>query len=347
MRLCIIADDLTGALDAAAPFAGRGLSVRVALSPSRTAAAVASGAGVIAVSTRSRDGTEAAAATAMRKVLAALPPGTRLLKKINSRLKGHVAAEIAALDPQHMLVAPAIPDFGRVTRDGLVIGFGVDRPIAIRDRLGALADRASIPDVETPDQMRAALAGAAPDTLLVGARGLTEALAIAMTGQAAPVPVRPRARRALMVVGSQDPITLAQVERVRAGLRHAPAPLGDLADPGNLADADQLLVQATPGNTPGDGPDTAPRAPEDVARALARSVHPRLTAGRQAILLSGGATAEAVLSDMDAGVLDLRGECLPGLAVAHAAGTCVIAKSGGFGDENTLASILAMFRDEL
>ena len=48
MRLCIIADDLTGALDAAAPFAGRGLCVRVALDPGATAMVVAQNPDVMA-----------------------------------------------------------------------------------------------------------------------------------------------------------------------------------------------------------------------------------------------------------------------------------------------------------
>ena len=352
MRLCIIADDLTGALDAAAPFAGRGLCVRVALDPGATAMVVAQNPDVMAVSTRSRDGDEDAARAAMAQVLAALPPGPQLMKKVDSRLKGHVAAELAVLAPPAMLVAPAIPDFGRITRDGQVRGFGVATPIDIRDRLGALAGRAIIPDIETPEEMRAALAHAPQDALLVGARGLSEALSIAMTGQAVPTPVRPRASRALMIVGSQDPITLAQVERVAPGLSCADAPLGDLAGAGTLAGADHLLVQATPA-------DTATRPPEAVARALARSTHPRLTAGRQAILLTGGATAEAVLAEMGVRILDLRGECLPGLPVGVPVGptvgptagqddgTCIIAKSGGFGDVNTLALVLAMFRDEL
>jgi uncharacterized protein YgbK (DUF1537 family) len=71
--------------------------------------------------------------------------------------------------------------------------------------------------------------------------------------------------------------------------------------------------------------------------------------------LTGGATAEAVLAEMGVRVLDLRGECLPGLPVGVPVGptagqddgTCISAKSGGFGDVTTLALVLAMFRDEL
>ena len=80
---------------------------------------------------------------------------------------------------------------------------------------------------------------------------------------------------------------------------------------------------------------------------VARSVHPALTSRADAVFLTGGATAEAVLEAMGIGTLDLHGECLPGLPVARAvsgAGALtVIAKSGGFGDENTLIGLAGMF----
>lgn len=216
MKLCIIADDLTGALDSAAPFAGRGLAVQVALSPEAVASVAASGAQVMAVSTRSRDGTKDAARKAMAQVVAALPAGVPVLKKIDSRLKGHVAAELAVLDPARMLVAPAIPDFGRITQAGHVGGYGVARPLSIAEALGPLAGRAVIPDVTSATELAAALDRTQPGDLLVGARGLAEALAIRMTGQPAATPVLPRAARSLLVIGSRDPITVEQARQVQA-----------------------------------------------------------------------------------------------------------------------------------
>ena len=335
MKLCIIADDLTGALDSAAPFAGRELAVQVALSPEAVAAIAASGAQVMAVSTRSRDGTEDAARKAMAQVVAALPAGVPVLKKIDSRLKGHVAAEIGMLDPARMLVAPAIPEFGRITQDGHVRGHGIARPIPVAEALGPLAGRAIIPDVTSPAEMAAALDMAEPGDLLVGARGLAEALAIRMTGQPTATPVAPRAARSLLVVGSRDPITVEQARRVQAsGLATVlPAPLGEAVPD---ATPPHLLIQVVPGQ--------ATRTGAQVTDALARSIHPRLTAGRQALLLSGGATAEAVLAHMGIASLRLAGECLPGLPVAHMGEISIIAKSGGFGTADTLVTLLEMFQ---
>ena len=336
MRLCIIADDLTGALDSAAPFAGRGLSVQVALSPNATAKVAASGAQVIAVSTRSRDGDAGAARAAMAQVMAALPAGVPVLKKIDSRLKGHIAAELAVLNPSRLLVAPAIPDFGRIQQGGHVQGHGVTQPIPIADALGPLADHALIPDVTSAADMAAALEMATPGDLLVGARGLAQALAIRMTGQDQAAMVVPRAERSLLVIGSRDPITVEQARQVQAsGLATLlPAPLGEAvrAD----ATSPHLLVQAVPGQITQTG--------SQVARALARSIHPRLTAGRQVLLLSGGATAEAVLAHMGIASLRLAGECLPGLPVANTGEISIIAKSGGFGTADTLVTLLQMFQ---
>ena len=57
------------------------------------------------------------------------------------------------------------------------------------------------------------------------------------------------------------------------------------------------------------------------------------------MLLCGGATAEAVLHSMGIECFRLEGECMPGLGLAHAKGRCIIAKSGGFGQPDTLAKL--------
>ncbi len=332
--LILIADDLTGAFDSAAPFAARGMPTVVALHPAALTEALATGAQVVAVTTQSREIAADAAAARVAAVASALPAGVRVFKKVDSRLKGHVAAELAALSPASMLVAPAIPDFGRVVRDGAVTGFGVEVPIPVRDALGDLAARAIVPDTETAKAMEAALAAAPDDALLVGARGLAEALAQRLSGRSPAEAPRPKADRVLMVVGSRDPITLAQVAALRAGgADWRAAPNGRLAD---LRPVERLtLVQATP------GVDRATGA--DVAQALSAAVHPALTAGAGAVFLTGGATAEAVMQAMGLNTLRLVGEVLPGVPLGLAAdGQMVIVKSGGFGGKDTLTRLSAI-----
>lgn len=335
--LAIIADDLTGALDTAAPFASRGLHCEVALTVEAIARAVSEDPAVLSVDISSREMTPGAAQAAMAAALALLPPGTTIFKKIDSRLKGHVADELDVIPYRFALVAPAIPAFGRVVRDGHVQGFGLDVPLSISAALGRHAAASTIPDTKSEEEMAAALEAAQQSgvDLLVGARGLAEALARQWTGDApvrfADIPDGP----GLFVVGSRDPITLAQIDRLleNGGIRHLRAPNGRLAD--TLPEAGGLtLVQAVAAD------DHA--SPSEVAHRLAEGVCPALTSAARTLLLSGGATAEAVLEKMGIHHFRLVGECVPGLGLAHAQGHCIIAKSGGFGQPDTLKEIAGL-----
>ncbi|WP_425098708.1 four-carbon acid sugar kinase family protein [Tropicibacter sp. S64] len=328
LLIVIIADDLTGALDAAAPFAGIPGGVAVATKPEAVTDCPA-GASVLSVSTRSRDIPPQEAAGRVHAVLSALPAGVALFKKVDSRLKGNLAAELAPL-PGPLLVAPALPEFGRVVRGGAVHGFGVAKPIAVRDRLGPEAHRATIPDVETAEEMDHALSQADPHATLVGSRGLAAALArrIGLVPQAlaATLPAP-----AVMIVGSTDAITLGQVSALKAAcpdLRHVEAPSGDVPAP---QDTPRLtLVQSTP------GPE---RPAQEVARHLAEGALPWIVPAR-GVLCTGGATAEALFDAMGLTLLTLSGEVLPGLPVATANGRVIVTKSGGFGERDCLMQLV-------
>ncbi|MFN7025714.1 MAG: four-carbon acid sugar kinase family protein [Pseudorhizobium sp.] len=330
--LVIIADDLTGALDTAAPFAARGLHAEVVLTADAVTTGLAQSPDVLAINLASREKRPEEAFGLMKKVIEKLPPHIRLFKKVDSRLKGHVAAELDAIAYTRALVAPAIPSFGRFVRDGHVEGFGVSSPISVTGALGHHAARSTIMDARTDRDLNDALAAADVEAidLLVGARGLAEALALRMTGQSEAELVAPPTGWGLFVIGSNDRITLEQVERLRDldNVSYFAAPNGDL-EPGDQTTSPLVLVQATPGKTK--------MSSQDVARNLAGSVHPRLTTDAQTLLLCGGATAEAVLARMGIECFRLEGECLPGLGLAYAGGQCIIAKSGGFGQPETLA----------
>ncbi|TCL93929.1 uncharacterized protein YgbK (DUF1537 family) [Rhizobium sp. PP-WC-2G-219] len=339
--LVILADDLTGTLDAAAPFAARGLTVEVALAPAAIPEALADGPDVLSINVQSREVGAKAAQAATRAVLAALPADVVLFKKVDSRLKGHIAAELDMMLFRAALVAPAIPAFGRIVKDGKVSGFGVDVPIPVTERLGAHASKTRIPDTADMDEMAAHLddALAAGVDLLVGARGLAEALARRMTGDASAHAAEVPAGPGLFVIGSRDPITLVQIEHLRT--RHAPAyvaaPNGRLS-PDDRAGTALTLVQAVPGEEE--------VSSLDVARHLASGVYPGCVDPSATLILSGGATAEAVLERMGIHRFRLMGECMPGLGVAFANGHCIIAKSGGFGGAETLSEIAGhMLRD--
>lgn len=338
--LAILADDLTGALDASAPFAARGMHVEVALTVEAIAGALRARPEVLAINLGSRERDVAVARARTTAALGALPPATRLFKKIDSRLKGHIAAELDVTPFKSALVAPAIPSFGRIVQNGEVQGFGITSPISIRECLGRHMERATVPDTLAQDDLCewVVRSDAAGFDLLVGARGLAEALADTMTDRAsARLAELPRGR-ALFVVGSHDPITILQVEELRGAfdVDYLAAPNGKVLEtrPINVM---ITVVQAVQGEFPAD--------PLQVSRALAKAVVPMVSKTVSTLLLTGGATAEAVMEEMGINRFRLAGECLPGLGLAHAGGLYIITKSGGFGGPDTLVRIAAQLRD--
>jgi uncharacterized protein YgbK (DUF1537 family) len=120
----ILADDLTGACDTGCLFAGAG-PVAVVVSPIRAAA----DRPVIAVDTETRTLPDAAAAAALREAVALLRArlgAGPVFKKIDSTMRGPVAAEVAALLAHgppfaHALVCPAFPAQGRVVSHGRLL----------------------------------------------------------------------------------------------------------------------------------------------------------------------------------------------------------------------------------
>jgi uncharacterized protein YgbK (DUF1537 family) len=116
----IIADDLSGAADCAVGFATAGLESAVLLGGD--AAAIAPDTAVVTVDTDSRRDAGPAAAAKARATLAQHGADRRVVKKIDSTLRGGWAAEVAALQPALglALVAPAFPGLGRTVRGGVV-----------------------------------------------------------------------------------------------------------------------------------------------------------------------------------------------------------------------------------
>lgn len=330
----IIADDLTGALDAAAPFAMRGISTAVALTPGAVHQAIASGARVVGVSTDSREISPEGATKAVRAALAALPAGTPLFKKVDSRLKGNIEAELDAIPHRQSLVVPAIPAFGRWMKNGRIGGFGAAEPIDVAKRLGRHAATAIVPDIAEQGDIDNALEQ--DFDLPIGARGLAEAMAKAMAPNAGGADISFPEGRAYCVIGSTDPITLAQLDRLHAtsaDISFVPAPNGQGAVP--TRPARLTIIQATPGLFPSDG--------KTVAAALGKTLANLGPPPGSLLVLSGGATAQVILEQLGIAVLELLGEALPGLPIARAGGLTVVTKSGGFGDPDTLSTLLASY----
>lgn len=312
MRL--IADDLTGAADAAVAFVGTRDPVRISLAGPLRAA------GVLALDTGTRDRGEEEAAAALRAALSHVAPGDELVVKIDSRLRGHVARTVAtlrdALPERDVVVAPAFPAVGRFQTAAAIAAALAPLEIRPGETPGVRAGEAPAPvavfaartDAEL-DALVAARAGL--PTAWVGTGGITRALARRESGLP---PAAPRLRGPfLAVIGSTADVARAQVAALAA---HGAVVAGPADD---LAARENLIV-------------TSPDHPA-LAEAAARA---------SLLLLSGGATARAVLQRCGVTELDVVAELEPGVVALRAAqlDAAIVTKSGSFGDAGTWVRIL-------
>lgn len=333
-RVLIIADDLTGALDSACAFAARGLPTRVILEPKELRQALADqGAQVLAVATGTRELSGAVAGQISEDICAQIQGFTGIVfKKVDSRLKGNIAVELAPLArafPRPILACPAIPAQGRVTRDGCVSGAGVAQPIAVAPALGLAAE---VPDCSTDAELDSVLLADLKTNLYVGAAGLAAALArrLAPAGHAVPFALP---KPLILAVGSRDPITLSQVAKVPGPIYAAP---NGVVSP--LRAAAHLMVQLVAGREVIDGATAANAFADGIVEQIER-LDPK------SLFACGGETAHAILRKLGCLSLDLWGEVLPGVPVAYcpARDLVVLTKSGGFGGPDLLVDLLSKF----
>ncbi|NYJ14102.1 uncharacterized protein YgbK (DUF1537 family) [Rhizobium leguminosarum] len=345
LKAAIIADDLTGALDTGTPFIAAGLSVAVAIDVAAAQDAITTGCDVVVINTASRALDEREAAERIRLAVGMLggaKPGI-VMKKIDSRLKGNVAAEslalAAALGLKNILVAPAIPDQERVTYRGCVVGRGVDRPLPIAD-LFAGADNVLVADAEDDTDLDQIAEGHVwLTTLAVGARGLGAAFArrLGETGRR-PATDFTASPRTLFAFGSRDPITSAQMNRLEASgaLRMVvDAPKGEIECGEGLALP--VLLRCS-----GDMAADAALVADDFAAGVKRVIDDTRP---DMLMVGGGDTALAVFRALGVRVLMPKGEIeagIPWFDVTAADGRsfrCAV-KSGGFGKPDSLLKLV-------
>lgn len=149
--IVIIADDLSGAADCGIVCAEAGLETVVSFGHPAHEPDVA----VLAIDADTRNRTQAeAVAEIHRLVHAHAPPGRTLFRKIDSTLRGHMAAELAATLAARreqgralIVLAPAFPATGRTTRDGHQHLHGVKLEHTELWQREGIAGRARIPEM--------------------------------------------------------------------------------------------------------------------------------------------------------------------------------------------------------
>jgi uncharacterized protein YgbK (DUF1537 family) len=356
LRVLIVADDLTGAMDTAGPFAQRGFKTMVVAQPLACDPAAVAAAQVVSLDTASRHLAPADAAKRVAQCVGRLGRQSFdvVFKKIDSTLRGNVAAETLALlrgcGRDAALIAPAFPAQGRTVRGGMVHVNGTPLPQTnfARDALspppsaslievfaravgadkvgswtpGAAHQEAGrsivIADSETDSDLAAALNTAKPQLgrmLLVGSAGLGNALARSLvTQKAKPGPRMMVEGPIVFVVGSRAVQSREQVERLRALVGTEVLE----APNGVLGETAELAgaFQIVIVSAPDAA--GAEGDPATVSAALAQGALELVRRARsQALVATGGDTAIAVLDASGCAALEVLGDLMPGLPYAR------------------------------
>lgn len=125
--VAIVADDLSGACDTAVKLSGSGHSIQVLMAPEKWAHADTARNQVIALATNTRamKPEEAYQVVFDAAIKIADQQWSLVYKKVDSLLRGNVAAELEAMmnatAADMAILVPAIPANGRVVRNGMII----------------------------------------------------------------------------------------------------------------------------------------------------------------------------------------------------------------------------------
>jgi uncharacterized protein YgbK (DUF1537 family) len=347
-RVLILADDLTGAADCAAAFLGRAREVSVLLHANLRAQA-----DVAALDLDTRSRSERLARRIVRRAFAgrAAKRAGILFKKIDSTLRGHVAAELAAIRPalgrRPVLFAPAFPAQGRTVHDARLhvkgkLSSGDLRALLSKAGLPAtqvaapspaglcaamrIGARAFVCDAASDaDLDRIARAGLAlrPRPLFVGSAGLARALARTLVRSRLPRARAIERRPVVTVVGSASAISRRQVLRLA---------VSRVREKGDTIFEIEWEREPTRRDIP---------RVRNLGRMAARTPPAHY-------VLTGGETARAVLAAREIRGYRLLGEVEPGVPFGMASdGTLICTKAGAFGRVDTLVKCVARLKREM
>jgi len=304
-EILIVADDLTGACDAAVAFASASQTIVCIRLPCSAGLSLCS---VLSVSTESRDVESPEMCRRMNAVAEQTGAAKLIFKKIDSTLRGNVPAEIEAARQAFActtaIVTPAFPDMGRTVVDRHLHIDGVLIKHAGEHTLDALTngdlDRIVEDGLKLPGRV-----------LWAGSAGLAKALARKLYGGSTSKPAPSIHGPIVFCIGSDHPATQAQQAEL---YRHRP-------------DAKIVLISRTQ------------TIPDDIREGLREAGALFVTGGDTAsvVFQAIGAEAIAIQSEVVTGVP--WGRLTGGLMD----GCPVVTKSGGFGQSDTLIRVADFF----
>lgn len=247
VKLLLIADDFTGALDTGVQFTARGAATSVVTAPSYDSAAVKSGTQVLVLNAETRHlSPEAAYETVFQIVRKALDAGIPYIyKKTDSALRGNVGSELTAVmdaaGTDRIPFLPAFPKMGRITQNGIhyidgvpvaesVFGQDPFEPVCRSDVAGIIQTQARRPVVLCADDVNRSAGiqvfDAATDADLVrignrlgpeglklsaGCAGFASTLADILSLEGSPPELQRLPPAFFVVCGSVNPVTLQQM----------------------------------------------------------------------------------------------------------------------------------------
>jgi len=368
MRIAVIADDLTGALDTGVQFRQWGYTVQLTDTPENSAAEVT------IVNTDTRNKTPQQAYQATYSAAIKLRDRTIIYKKTDSTLRGNPGPELqAVLDATgetRAILSPTYPPTQRRVIDGHL--YIAEKPITETEYIHEYSRKTSyIPEIletETPihtvkdpadapetgitvidsETERDLLRISAKHTrIMAGSAGLADALCQTLRN---PPPV-------LTVIGSTRTETRRQAERLVERLGAVSIPL-DAIKVLNRIPQNETVQTAV--NALENGLDvilcSAPTpevievtraeakrlciTPQEletrIMTALAEATESLLTQSLSGIVITGGATALAVTERLGTREIEILDEVQPGVPVLRLDRIPAVTKAGGFGQPDTL-----------
>ena len=353
-RVLIVADDLTGAMDSAGPFAAAGVETWVVAVPMRCDPATLKSARVVSVNTDTRHLPAALAAARVRDIVGHLGAGgfDIVVKKIDSTLRGNVVAETMALldisGRREAVVAAAFPAQGRIVRGGVVhvdgrplaqTAFAKDAlsppPLAPLQEVFALAKPGLrvqtltaapalhgeadiwVADSEVDADLTGIVtrfADRANDVLMVGSAGLTRALAL-VCFDGGPAPASPQ-RVTGTIVFAVGSRAMRSAEQVES-LSTEPETTVLRVPNGRLQSGKIPSAQNLVLKATADEAGHEGDA-ERVAADMARhAIEIARSAKAEALVATGGDTAIAILAASDNPALQVLGDLMPGIPYAR------------------------------
>ena len=362
-----MADDVTGALDTASQFA-----CRIGAVPLYWDGDVACGTtGSYAINTETRDADADAACAVVARRMEFFHGADIAFKKIDSLLRGHVAAEIGTCAEVDLfgsiVIAPAFPAQGRITRGGMQyhrppqdedwrpVTRALDREFAALGHKLRLLSRPSelhgrgifLCDAESDDDLaRIAEASRRMDAprLWCGTAGLARAL----SGRSSSVPAGPLRAPLLLLVGSDHAIAAAQIDALAIRLPGAVIAIQS----GDAADIDAAIAAVARRLARGDTAAVAFR-PTAVSRrhAVGTTISRAFeVAAAQlprpgTVFVMGGETCHRLCRALMARTVSCMGDVYTGVPYSIIRGGIwdgvpLVTKSGAFGDPRALVDLV-------